>query len=392
VKVRLVTTPTKPGDHTYVITVPEQADETDKNNNRLEKLVHILDAKPVKVLYIEGYPRYEYRFIKSLLEREAVSKQGNKSIQFRSLLLDADRDFSIQDKSAIGEFPSRDALNAFDVIILGDIDPKHEKIGPRNLELLRDFVRERGGGMLFIAGEQNMPQSGARHPAGRRAAITWGGAGESEDADEKAILAAGLTNGYRPRLTAIGQQHPIFRFATDDGDNAAIWQELSPLYFAASGYKPKPASEVLATHPLLRARHGPGEADNDLHPLAVQVLSAADASCSSDSTKPGAGATASMRSVSINSGCRRPLFGTDQSRSRRNPLGQADTVSPQRPDSRNRPLSGTMCPRRRPRRRSECWSSACACAGGMKKPANHSRRRRCNWRKCRAAAQLTRRY
>src|SRR5262249_52963717 len=47
-KVRLVTTPTTPGDKTYVIRVPEQPDETDKSNNSLEKSVHVADAKPAK--------------------------------------------------------------------------------------------------------------------------------------------------------------------------------------------------------------------------------------------------------------------------------------------------------------------------------------------------------
>src|SRR5262249_34834409 len=49
VRVRLVTPPTEPGAHTYVITVPEQPDETDKTNNRLEKVVHVGEARPVKV-------------------------------------------------------------------------------------------------------------------------------------------------------------------------------------------------------------------------------------------------------------------------------------------------------------------------------------------------------
>jgi len=106
VKVRLVTTPTEPGDHTYVITVREQPDEADKTNNRVEKLVHVADAKPVKVLYIEGYPRYEFRFLKTLLEREAATRMGNKSMQIKVLLVDADRDFAAQDKSALSEIPA----------------------------------------------------------------------------------------------------------------------------------------------------------------------------------------------------------------------------------------------------------------------------------------------
>jgi uncharacterized membrane protein len=183
--------------------------------------------------------------------------------------VDADRDFPAQDKSAIGEFPSREELFAYDVVILGDVDPKHEKLGQKNLELLRDFVRERGGGMLFVAGEQNMPAAYRETPLADVLPIT-GGPGDIEDPNEKKILEDCLENGYKPRLTPIGQQHPMFRFATEDAENALIWQKLSPIYYAASGYRAKSAAEVLATHPTLRARRGPGEAEGELHPLVVQ--------------------------------------------------------------------------------------------------------------------------
>ncbi len=59
-------------------------------NLRLERTIDIVDAKLTKVLYIEGQPRYEYRFVKSLLERENPDAKKNKSIELRVLLLDAD--------------------------------------------------------------------------------------------------------------------------------------------------------------------------------------------------------------------------------------------------------------------------------------------------------------
>jgi hypothetical protein len=269
VKVRLVTTPTTAGDKTYVIEVPEQPEETDKSNNRLEKAVHVADAKPVKLLYIEGYPRYEFRFIKTLLEREQMSKQGNKSIHLKVLLCDADESFPVQDKSAIGEFPTKDQLYAFDAIILGDVDPKHKKLGDQNLRNLRDFARERGGGLLFLAGEQYMPQAYRDTPLADVLPIIVGG--DLSDPAEKAILDAGLNDGYRLALTPIGQQHPIFRLATEDADNAKIWAELPSLRWAASGYRVKPPAEVLAVHPQLPARKAVGDSsETEWHPLAVQ--------------------------------------------------------------------------------------------------------------------------
>lgn len=270
VKVRLSTTPTEAGEKTYVISIPIVDQEVDQSNNRLERRVTVADARPVKVLYIEGFPHHDFRFIKTLLEREAASKQGNRSILLKVLLADADRDFAQQDKSAISEFPSREELFAYDAVILGDVDPKHARLGERSLLLLRDFVRERGGGLLCLAGVQEfMPNAYKDTPLADVLPVI---PADDEVAGEKAILDAGLHDGYRPVLTPVGQQHPIFRFVTDDAQNAEIWQQLPPMYFAASRYRLKNAAEVLATHPSLPARHHPtGSIDGpELHPLIVQ--------------------------------------------------------------------------------------------------------------------------
>ena len=57
--------------------------------------------------------------------REAASRQGNKSIQLKVLLADADADFPKQDRSAIAEFPiNKVELYQYDVIIFGDVDPR----------------------------------------------------------------------------------------------------------------------------------------------------------------------------------------------------------------------------------------------------------------------------
>jgi len=75
------------------------------------------------------------------------------------LLLDADNEYAIEDKSALADFPTKEELNGFDVVILGDVDPKDPKLGEKNLQHLADFVRERGGGLLMIAGERFSPHA-----------------------------------------------------------------------------------------------------------------------------------------------------------------------------------------------------------------------------------------
>src|SRR5262249_27001081 len=134
VKVRLIHRPTEPGEKVFVIRVPVQEGEIDKENNTIERTIHVREAKQIKVLYVEGYRRYEYHYLKTLLERESSRVKGNKSVNLKVLLLDADADFNKQDRTALSAFPTpfhkvdvhtNDAdLWSYDVVILGDIDPE----------------------------------------------------------------------------------------------------------------------------------------------------------------------------------------------------------------------------------------------------------------------------
>jgi len=265
VKFRLTHQPSEPGEKTYVLDVPVQPDEpTPADNNRLERTVFVREAKPSNVLYIEGYPRYEFRFIKSLLEREAANEQGNKTIDLKVMLLDADDEYPMQDRVARVDFPTKEELNQFDVIILGDVDPKHKKL-EKNLQLLVDFVRERGGGLLAIAGERHNPQAFKDTPLADILPIQVVAAA-AEDAGD-----ANRRDSFRPQLTPVGKLHPIFRFSPDEVENAAVWNRLGELYWFAEGYRLQPAAEVLAVHPLRRAvTPRLGAAGEERHPLVVQ--------------------------------------------------------------------------------------------------------------------------
>jgi hypothetical protein len=254
VKVLLRHRPTEAGDKTFVIRVPLQGDEP-PDNNRLERRVLVREAKIHKVLYIEQYPRWEFRYIKALLERESPLARGNKAIDLKVLLLDADPDYASEDRSALADFPTRVELNQFDVVILGDVDPKASPRMNEHLKELADFVRERGGGLLMIAGERYAPRVYKNTPLADILPIDLTNASAEEEPDRDRV------HGYRPELTPIGRLHPIFRFTPDDDQNGRIWDHLREMYWYAEGYQPKRAAEVLAVLPdvglegLVKERH-----------------------------------------------------------------------------------------------------------------------------------------
>ncbi len=266
-KFRITHRPSEPGEKVYVLEATPQPDEVQPpDNNRLERTVFVREAKPSRVLYIEGYARSEFRFVKTLLEREGAGDKGQKSIELKVLLLDAQEDWHLQDRSARPDFPTKEELNQFDVVILGDVDLKHPKMGEKNVRLLVDFVRERGGGLLLIAGKRDNPRSYKDSPLADVLPIQITGVGPLDDPD------APRAEGFRPVLTPLGRMHPIFRFSPDEAENAAIWNHLAEIYWYADGYKLQPAAEVLAVHPKTRAgARVPASATGDERlPLMVQ--------------------------------------------------------------------------------------------------------------------------
>jgi uncharacterized membrane protein len=256
-KIRLEFRPTEPGEKTFVIRVPLQPDQAGRDSNVLEKTIFVRETKQIRVLYVEGYRRYEYHYIKTLLERESARIKGNKSIHLRVLLLDADSDFSKEDQTAIASFPTPfrnadthtkdDDLWSYDVIVLGDVDPepRGDNKMTENLKNVAEFVRERGGGLLMIAGERFAPRAYKNSPLKDVLPIdVTGGPGDGENEE-------GIMDGYRAELTSLGKMHPIFRFAPDEKESEEIWGKLKEFFWAAGGYVPKRAAEVLAMHPSL---------------------------------------------------------------------------------------------------------------------------------------------
>ena len=260
VPVRLVHTPAEAGERTYVIEVPAQPGEADADNNRLERVVLVSDARKLRVLYVEGYPRYEFRFVKALLERETDAVAGNKSVELQTLLLDASPGYAEQDKSARRALPTRAELMAFDAVIVGDVDPGLLPKANAFFSDLGEFVRVRGGGLLCLAGGRANPHLLFPTPlADLLPVLPADGAAPGPD-------AAGMGEGFRPKLTPFGRGHPLFRLAADEADNTRAWADLRPLQWFSPGLKRKQSAEVLAVHPDRPAEGGPGEQ----YPLAVQ--------------------------------------------------------------------------------------------------------------------------
>lgn len=232
-KVRLSHRPTEKGKFEYTLDVAVAPRERQRDNNQLSREVTVIKEK-IRVLYVESYPRYEFRFLKSLLEREPTIELG-------VILLDADPEHTQQDRAALGFFPTtKKDLYSFDVVILGDVAPN--LFTAAQLETLRDFVKVKGGGLLFLSGEQFAPATYGDTTLADLLPVELGSPNNRD---------VGATSGlpFIPRLTVEGRASPIFRFAADETENDRIWANLPPMYWHARVEKAKPGAAVLAEYP-----------------------------------------------------------------------------------------------------------------------------------------------
>ncbi len=239
-RVELVYRPKSTGERTFIMEVDERPREIQSDNNRIERVVTVRKEK-LRVLYVDSEPRYEFRYLKNYLERD-------ETIDLNVVLLSSDPEYSEQDRSALPTFPAaKNDLFAYDVVVLGDADTSF--LSQSQMQNLVDFVTEKGGGVLFIAGELFNPLSYRGSPLAQLLPI--------ELSDARNPTAVGTTvMSFRPELTLEGRSSPIFHFGDDDVSSMLIWEKLPELFWYFEAPRKKPAALVLAEHPTATGSDG----------------------------------------------------------------------------------------------------------------------------------------
>jgi uncharacterized membrane protein len=219
------------GARTLTVAVDRVDGEENPANNSVARLVNVEALKP-RVLYIEGDPRWELKFIRRALDED-------RSVQLVSMLRTTQNKIYRQGISEAKEleqgFPgTAEELFQYQGLILGDVEVAY--FTPAQQELIREFVDRRGGGLLFLGG---------------RAALADGGYGASVLADLLPVqLPDRRTTFHRDpakaALTAAGRDSLICRLVEQPDKNAARWDKLPALADYQEVGEPKPAALVLA--------------------------------------------------------------------------------------------------------------------------------------------------
>ena len=213
--------------------------EENTANNTLTRVVNV-GSDVRRILYVEGEPRWEYKFIREAEEDDrmvhivsTVRTSENKT--YRQGISDP--------KELADGFPRRpEDLFGYSGLILGSVEAAY--FSPGQQELIREFADRRGGGLLLLGGQLALADGG------------WNASNLTElfpttlpdkigtfhrEADPK-----NGTTHTTVELAPAGVDSIITRLIDDPAANAAKWKTLPYLMDYEDPGTPKPGATVLA--------------------------------------------------------------------------------------------------------------------------------------------------
>lgn len=205
--------------------------ESNVVNNSRRRVVNV-PATRRSILYVEGEPRWEYKFL-----RRAVDK--DRALRVASVVRTTPNKHYRQGVNSPEEladgFPADAAgLFAYEAVIIGS----YEAAGLRAEQhrLLKEFVDRRGGTVLMLAGRYGLSAGG------------WQNAALAQTLPMQLTGRQPAQFVQRPaqaQLTIYGAESPIPRFEPDARRNLEHWKNLPPLADYQSLGRLKPGAIVL---------------------------------------------------------------------------------------------------------------------------------------------------
>ena len=181
------------------------------NNTRLRPME--VPEQRRHILYMEGEPRWEYKFIRRAMDE-------HPAVRVASLLKTTPNKFYRQGVESPDElndgFPADElTLFAYDALMIGSFEAA--ALTPQQHDMIRDFVSRRGGSLLMLGGRRGLADGG------------WGATSVAEVLPARLPMLEGPSFTRLPAkvlLTADGGRSALTRLAPEDEANAAAWQEL----------------------------------------------------------------------------------------------------------------------------------------------------------------------
>lgn len=214
------------GTHELRFALDPLEGERNTLNNSRTRVVNV-PASRRNILYVEGEPRWEYKFLRRAIDRD-------RALRLASVVRTTANKYYRQGMDSPGElaegFPADEAgLFAYDAIMIGSYEAA--SLRPGQHRLLREFVDRRGGSVLMLAGRHGLAGGG------------WQNAALAQTLPVQFTDRRGtgfVRRQVRAQPTLYGLQSAILRFDQDPRRNAERWKNLPALadYQALGRLKP----------------------------------------------------------------------------------------------------------------------------------------------------------
>jgi uncharacterized membrane protein len=212
-------------------TLDAMPSEDNKNNNSLTRVLNVDNAKP-RILYLEGEPTWDYKFLRRAVE-------DDKNIELVSIVRTTQNKIyrqGIANKDELKDgFPTKvEEMFAFQGMIIGSVEANYFTTSQQ--ELMQQFVDRRGGGLLFLGG---------------RNALADGAYDKPPFSDLLPVHLPNHKNTFHrepatPQLTPAGRDSLITRIDENPEANFNRWKKLPYLMNFQEAGQPKPGAVVLA--------------------------------------------------------------------------------------------------------------------------------------------------
>ena len=229
------------GERLLTVHVPPLKEETEalQANNTDSAFVQISEEK-LRVLLIDGLPRWDFRFIKNAIRRDngLAGRTGDQpdivvETEWRRL----------PDPARAAALPrTLEELTEYHTVMVGDATP--ELLTPEFCALLAQGVEEKGVGLIVSAGTEAMP-----HRFGpvlhKLLPVVLN---PSDDGIE--AVARNEYGGFQMEISPAGIIHETMRLYDDPGRNQKVWGDMPGYFWCAAVERLKPAATALAYNPL----------------------------------------------------------------------------------------------------------------------------------------------
>ncbi len=207
-------------------------------NNERERLLEV-ETRPVSVLYFEGQPRFEFKFLRRAVREDPELRIAGMVRTAEGKFYRVDMDSA---EELAGGFPdSREELYRYDAVILGSVEAGF--FTQEQMNMLRDLVAVRGGGLLTLGGGSSFGEGGYRDtPIAEVLPVAL------PEIPEDAAIPGGATPVFREIQvlpSRAGSLHPVARLEADPERNLARYRELPPLSSVNRPGIAKPGAVVL---------------------------------------------------------------------------------------------------------------------------------------------------